>query len=887
MPSARAPRLIGYALVLAIGAMIAWRLMPGRAQVESLVPVVVDSRRPLILELDSAAQEEGFPPHARFLEPLLYPTETGATANVDSELIPFVMPTNGRVAFAPMELHESASLRFGYGIEQVNAKEAEGASVEFRVKARTASGGEVVLWKQSATAGKAGSAPQRTAARIELPQALTGPSATLVFETRCTSTLPELALCPAFASPVLESAGVKKRVEDLARPVETASIDLLARFPQVADEMPHVVVSHDSPERVFAVLTGADGKSIELESVERERTAAFETAKRHEAERWGSEPAIAFGLDGDVVAYDVDVPAKGETALEFDIGVDERCIGVGAATFVVRVGDETVFDETLDPGSHAVQAGWQPRTIDLTAHAGKRIHLVLAGEIAVDGAPRTLDLVEPKPLGQGHAYRLEVRRVRGAFGRPRVVTREPVKRRLAAKYGPARPSVIVVNVETLRADALGCYGGREGISPAIDRLAGDGIRIDPCISVAPWTSPSVASLFTGLYPYGHGVISYAQSDLADGLDTLAEVAARDGVTTAAFVTNADLLSRRKNFAQGFETYAMLRYANARQVVGVFEDWLQDHKDLQFLAYLHLFEPHDPCDAPGEDFDRYVDDDLKGADSRARLDELKGRLLKGEAIAPGDPAIRLLRGRYLGEVRYLDRQIERLRQAVERAGLIGKVVIVLTSDHGEEFVEHGAVGHGSQCFEETLRVPLIAFGPGLLPQGKVLAGPVENAALYATVLELLGAPYDRTAVKPAIDFTQDKSGGTAYSSTEQGIRRIAPPDLFTKTIHRLRTRNQALRVSPREDERADQGAPEPLVVELFDLDSDPLEQHPRVPQGQELAEWRKRIEDAYQFATRQRFGLGQAEIDDATQRALGALGYAAGSATNPPGRLFDP
>ncbi len=881
-------------LFLLIGVVAFGYVMLRRGRVEDLVPIVRESRIALVDRLEAAEQIDGFPKHERWVAPW-----NVAAVNVDDPAIPILLPENGSIAFRDLPIHAGAELRFAAcaefvppeGMEWAPARIPKGAAhstIEFTLTAtkRTAkqdSKNRRVLTAVQLDLEAGVDLPKRTAYVVKLPVEWAGEHIDLTIDTKTTRSgaagpVEGEYWLPAIGSPVIASAGEKHRVGELTQHVETTLVDLLEAYQQaIADDSELEWVRSFDDSEIFAIKRVAGREAEKLLIAQRACVPAFDVGGKRDAERYGVEPALLFGLDGTLVRYEFDVP-QGRSELRFDIGVDHRSTGVGAAAFRVLIDGQPALERRLEPGATKADAGWHAVAIDLSPHAGQRVKIEFAGRLD-SSQSKTMHVREAQPLGPAIEYDLEVKRVQAAFGRPRIVAIADVPRRLAAKKDPARPSVIVVNIETLRARELGCYGGKEDVSPEIDRLALEGVRVDPLISVAPWTAPSVASLLTGLYPYSHGVISYAQTFLADSLDTLGERAQREGVTTAAFVTN-DLLSREKNFDQGFETYCAVPYANSRQVVSAFEDWLEDNADLQFFAYLHLFEPHDPCNAPGDDLDRFVPDDLKGRDPRAALGRIFAAIGKGDPPAFDDPDVRLLRGRYLGEIRYADRQIARLRALIEKKNLTGRVVLIVTGDHGEEFCEHGLIGHGSHCFDESVAVPFIAWGPGVVPAGEVIEGPIENTSIFGTVLDLLGVPYDSKRVKPAIRFATGPQSTPAYSSTEQGIRAIEGVTIKTMTVHRLRTKALSFLFSPKGTHA------EPSQCAAFDLTSDPFESKDRSQDaGFDLATPKKMLDAAWRFATSESHGLTIDLADPVTAGILRQMGYLAGTRTNAAGALY--
>jgi len=861
----------------------------GGRGVESRAPVVRESRIPLLLRLDGAIQARGYPKDTDYHQPFI-----DAHRNYDDPGIPVILPLNGELRFPDLPVHRGALLSFGYGIEQVDGGQAPGARIAFEVSAfpERREEGRRELWRSELICGPVGSPAWRETARVELPAEWVGERVAIGFATHCDRALPEGSALPAYLSPVLASEGSERRLSNLERTRTVVLEDLLDRYEQAieADEE-HEWISHTTTtEFCFAVRRDADGRAYDPEPILTSGvTLALDPDTRSKAARGGVRPALFFDWDHTICRYPVDVPAGG-AELRFEIGVDHRCAGVGEAEFLVEIDGREVFSRSLDPGKRPDERGWHPVSIDLTPFAGRTILIAFSGEIGVRG-PVSIELQEPQEVGEGKPYTLEVKRVRGAFARPRITRQLQSDRRLSVSG--ERPSVVVVNVETFRADAPSCYGGPEGITPALDALAAEGLLIERCVTAAPWTSPSVASLFTGLYPQSHGVTSYARSLLPESVATLAERASDAGVTTAAFCSN-ELISTNKNFDQGFETFFLAPYANARQLVKTFDDWLEDNQDLQFLAYLHLFEPHHPYNAPGADRDRYVPEELKQIDPEQALARLKGRLLAGDPIRPDEPDVLALHALYLGEVRYLDRQLERLRAALQERSLEQRVVLIVTGDHGEEFLEHGLLGHGSNVYAESVRVPLVFWGPGVVPAGERLTGPVEGARLFATILELMKVPYEAATVRPALRFFEPDQGLPAYSSTAHGIRGIETGEtgetgvrVLFRSIHGLRNRRSSLIYAPAVGV-PDEGRFDPSWLGLHDLNNDPGEQLDLSGSRPKLFDdMRKLMEHAHAIALRSRHGLEVGEIDLGTRRAMGQLGYLQGENADQGERLFAP
>ena len=276
----------------------------------------------------------------------------------------------------------------------------------------------------------------------------------------------------------------------------------------------------------------------------------------------------------------------------------------------------------------------------------------------------------------------------------------------------APPNVLLVTIDTLRADHVGAYGASFAATATIDRLAREGVRLADAVVHVPQTRPSHASLMTGRLPYEHGIRDNYSPPLPASLPTLASVLATAGWDTAGFV-GAYPVSRPSGLDRGFALYddpfaggdASTSEARterrAKEVVDRALAWLGRPRARPFFAWVHLFDPHAPYEAP--------------APFRARF-----------AKRPYD-----------GEVAYADAQVGRLVSWLDARGLRGRTLVVVTSDHGEGLGDHGEAEHMLFVYDSTLRVPLVASWPGRLPAGSVVTGQFRGIDLMATVLDLAG------------------------------------------------------------------------------------------------------------------------------------------------------
>lgn len=311
----------------------------------------------------------------------------------------------------------------------------------------------------------------------------------------------------------------------------------------------------------------------------------------------------------------------------------------------------------------------------------------------------------------------------------------------SAPKGP--PNVVLVSIDTLRADHLGCYGYPRPTSPALDALAGGGVRFTNVTAPAPWTLPSHASMLTGLYPHTHGVKNYG-TRLDPRTPTIASTLAGRGYRTHAIV-NHHFLGPDFGLMQGFAEAEYVsewsddddeprRLVDRGDVITTRAiDWLA-RTEPPFFLFLHYFDPHSDYAARPE----YVA--MFARDYAGPIDGSTGQLLsirrEGVRLAAAD--LEHLTALYDAEIRQLDDQLARLFRALDEAGQSARTLLVVTSDHGEELMEHGSVLHGRTMYEEVIRVPLLMRGPGI-PPGVQASQNVSLTDLMPTLLEVLGIP----------------------------------------------------------------------------------------------------------------------------------------------------
>jgi len=402
-----------------------------------------------------------------------------------------------------------------------------------------------------------------------------------------------------------------------------------------------------------------------------------------------------------------------------------------------------------------------------------------------------------------------------------------------------KPNVILVSLDTLGADHLPAHGGPTGISPHIDALADEGVLFESAFANSSLTHTSHASMLSGASPFNTEYI-WLDGSVQSGT-TLADVLRDAGYVTGAF-TGGVILTEEMRFDRGFEIFYQyntlfrgpasrtdVEYLTARAL-----SWVERHADVPFFLFLHSYEVHGPF------MDRGANDEihfsapqvpLTGAGMKPRIfgfPHMRGRLpaelhqlpyliktfsLERKLVstaAAGVPVddIGVVRDVYRAEISFTDKVLGRFLAALEDRGLLDNTILVLTSDHGEAFFEHGLLQHGV-LYGETLRVPLIFRFPGHLPAGSRVAAQVSSMDIAPTILDLAGVN-----IPPEMDGQSLASmlqGDEAVDRSFYGL--VIGNGLFWQT-----DRREKLIV------RAALGRPNYGKVELFDLTIDPMEQH---------------------------------------------------------------
>ncbi len=302
-----------------------------------------------------------------------------------------------------------------------------------------------------------------------------------------------------------------------------------------------------------------------------------------------------------------------------------------------------------------------------------------------------------------------------------------------------RYNLLLISIDTLRADHLGCYGYERDTSPGIDELAKDAVLFENAIIPAPYTGPSHATMMTGLYPAAHGVLTNGYR-LHEETTTLAERLRGEGFKTAAFVAAKSVLGKRFGFNQGFEVFkqGLLRQRRAAKVNRDALRWLERTASSErFFAWVHYYDVHCAYRAPQPFFDMFYPDYGGELDPRGKCGKPHYNNME---LSEDD--FEYLRALYDGELRYVDTQVAALLTRLEELRLKGKTIVVITSDHGESLGEQRLIGHNLCLHDYEIRIPLIINHPGLV-RGARVRHQVDLVSLTPTILDLLGIPADNS------------------------------------------------------------------------------------------------------------------------------------------------
>lgn len=294
----------------------------------------------------------------------------------------------------------------------------------------------------------------------------------------------------------------------------------------------------------------------------------------------------------------------------------------------------------------------------------------------------------------------------------------------------SEPDVILISIDTLRADHVGCYGYNKPTTPNLDLFSKSGIRYDRAISPAPWTLPTHLSVITGQLPITHGVTDFDHKLTKKHL-TLAEIFKEKGFATGGFVGHF-LLSPAYGFRQGFDKYIMAPESSAAATVDRSLLWIKKGRKRKLFLFVHLFDPHWPYDWHADETEKFI-----SQNESYNVDHPFFYDFVVDALKASTEEIDYWIGRYDGEIYYADKELGRLFEALKKEDRFDNSWIVVFSDHGEGFGDHGFFGHAISCYQETVRVPLIVKPPKGTRFDPIIEHPVALTNLAGLLAQVAG------------------------------------------------------------------------------------------------------------------------------------------------------
>ncbi|HXB71659.1 MAG TPA: sulfatase-like hydrolase/transferase [Candidatus Acidoferrales bacterium] len=412
-------------------------------------------------------------------------------------------------------------------------------------------------------------------------------------------------------------------------------------------------------------------------------------------------------------SLDFELPVPRDGRLHFGMGVTADGAPV---TFRVQVSGKDLYSKTISTANT-----WEDADVDLSAYGGRNLKLALRTESSREGAV-------------------------GLWANPLLSTRLP----------KARPNILIYVIDTLRADHTSLYGYKRDTTPFLKKLAATGVVFGDCQAQATWTKPSIASLLTSIYSYTHGIFNDSDT-IPKGAATLAEQLRNAGYVTANIAASpwaGKITGLQRGFdyvmefpvIQRHRTDTVDRATDSAAVNKVVFPWLERHRDEPFFLYAHATDPHAPYRPPAgfeEKFANPAETAEFNRDYASLRDQgqygggtvVSREGCKKNGIDP-DKFIRRAVDRYDGEVLHNDANLELLVARLKQLGILDNTLIIVVSDHGEEFWDHGWTAHGHSLYQELTHCVFLMWNPKLLPGPRRVAEPVQLIDVMPTILDLL-------------------------------------------------------------------------------------------------------------------------------------------------------
>jgi len=505
---------------------------------------------------------------------------------------------------------------------------------------------------------------------------------------------------------------------------------------------------------------------------------------------------------------------------------------------------------------------WKDVTVDLSAYQGQTLHLGFQTESD----------------GQGQI---------GLWSTPRITKGRT----------PGKANVVLYVVDTLRADHTSLYGYRRQTTPFLQDMSRTSVVFEDCHVQATWTKPSVASLMTSLYSVTHGIAEYGDG-IPKGAVTLAEVLRKAGYVTASFVSNP-FAGRNTDLQRGFDyltEYTVIdreiaeeeRATDSAALNRKVFPWLEKHKNEKFFLYLHSTDPHAPYHPP-ESFESGFANPAETSAYQGEVERMRDLRHYGggagfnrhefrkNSIDP-DKHVRRASERYDGEITQNDRSIELLMEKLRALGIHDDTLVIIVSDHGEEFLEHGWTSHGHSLYQELTHALFLMSNPKLLAVPRRVTEPVQLIDVVPTILDLLGIDSDGImqgqSLAPLARGLPFKRKGPVISSRlpQPGTSSQPVPENLTRTFAwigsdwKLIYRDQAKAAGLKE-------------VELYDRRTDRNEHRDLSAEKPEVVKnLKKEILDWIKAQESVKLALGErsrGKVDAELMKKLRTLGYASG------------
>jgi len=481
-----------------------------------------------------------------------------------------------------------------------------------------------------------------------------------------------------------------------------------------------------------------------------------------------------------------------------------------------------------------------------------------------------------------------------------------------------RPNIVLIILDCLRADHLGCYGYERDTSPNIDALAENGLIFSNAFSQGGYTVASIPSIFTSKFPLSHGVFLNNGNKLDADEPTLAKILKNNGYATAGF-TGGGYTSHAYGFGLGFDLYKETDWGDMKEVNQLAFDWLETKQEKPFFLFLHSYSIHDPF-SPPEPFSKLYAANYNGQLKNIGLDcflfeEInKGVLtlskedmeyiasiysrplfekINKETLTINKEDMEYIISQYDGGIRYCDEHMGKLFKKIDSLGLASNTIIILTSDHGEDLMDHGTISHGD-IYDTGIHVPLIIKYPCLFPKNKKISPIVRSIDILPTILDALGLP-----IEPEMEGKSMLP--LAFRKEDKQERAVFSFGVHSKLKYRIAMRPKKMRISLRIkdwklissydithnrlcnteetskelDNQAFTKKPEDIIFqdELYNLEKDPKElNNLALVNKKQLTILKKKLNN-YIKRLKLPIKKDRAILDEKTRQQLKSLGYA--------------